>query len=684
MGSPAVHQVLHGYADGHRLLASSIKDLASADARMMLELSDASGRGAGTLFDPYLTGYLLPQSGLYALARTWFAPEMPRPGCVWTHTLILGDEVLGKLEEPSRLLALFRRPHGPHVDVTQYETPLNSTPAKSSAARPSFPVHVHAALIEAAYDAWPRPLLVRADTAAEFEPFVLAIWRQQWPGLRRVTTFCSGALSVRSAGDRPLWLQAGPESALRRHGASQPFDMRRAPLQGASRWAVVAAQDLDGPTGHATPLQAFLARAGGDSADAGLFPALVMLYALLPSPGSAPAHWKHAADAALRMAELEDRLPDTALGAALGARENTAEEAAVLRALIERGDTRFGVPERVGRLWRSDAGAALQLIAALATFEKRAAEAAIEAAAPHLSPTGLNDLSQHPSEPSVATVLRLIASRFSGLFLHEGFIWRFNDATMAVAESIASSVDELQLGAPAERELFARLIESGDDRWASFAFSIAADDGALVRHVLDAAAAGRDVGALWWLEVAQRSTAANEWLLQRGPSPRVLAGIATAAPQLSSKIAAGFQPTPWAEALASFDRESQLRPRGDDRRLCVMALAVGSRHADDPASVTLVDTAVAALFDEARHGSLMLPEREWISSVLPHDGKGRDWDLCERMVKLLVKVARRHNADPRTLRAARHHLIRASMEQRVRSDEGSKGPWWSSFLPRWR
>ena len=35
-------------------------------------------------FDQYVTGYPLDSINAYALAMTWYAPEMPRPGCVWT------------------------------------------------------------------------------------------------------------------------------------------------------------------------------------------------------------------------------------------------------------------------------------------------------------------------------------------------------------------------------------------------------------------------------------------------------------------------------------------------------------------------------------------------------------------------------------------------------------------------
>src|SRR5262249_10651964 len=90
-----VDQALHGYEDGHRLLAGS-RPLPRDAERTMLVLSDLSGSGSIDGFESYLTGYALPSAGAYALARTWVALEMPRPGCVWTHTLLLDLDVLDR------------------------------------------------------------------------------------------------------------------------------------------------------------------------------------------------------------------------------------------------------------------------------------------------------------------------------------------------------------------------------------------------------------------------------------------------------------------------------------------------------------------------------------------------------------------------------------------------------------
>ena len=136
MAQPAtliVHQALHGYKDGHRLLASSL-GLKGRDASKLLVMSDVSGPNAQIVSDGYLTGYPLLDCGLYALARTWPAPEMPRPGCVWTHTLLIDFADLAIIDSVT-LIGSFRRPQPP--DLTAYSGPIATSATSISGSRPS-------------------------------------------------------------------------------------------------------------------------------------------------------------------------------------------------------------------------------------------------------------------------------------------------------------------------------------------------------------------------------------------------------------------------------------------------------------------------------------------------------------------------------------------------------------------
>lgn len=122
-----IHQSLHGYLQGHNLLTSS-KKLDNEDLDLMKRLSDWTG------FLPhddegYLTMYPLPSNNnLYVIAKTWYASEMKRPGCVWTHSIVidLADIVDGF--NFIDLLNLFVRPRNNNYE--NYSKVIDYRPSK--------------------------------------------------------------------------------------------------------------------------------------------------------------------------------------------------------------------------------------------------------------------------------------------------------------------------------------------------------------------------------------------------------------------------------------------------------------------------------------------------------------------------------------------------------------------------
>lgn len=191
-----VHQTLHGYAEGHRLLVGSV-NLSPKDMRTLLTMSDISGPGARINESGYLTGYPLTESGFYALARTWAAPEMPRPGCVWTHTLLIEFADLATLASLAELDLLFRRPELPAYG--DYTKPLcvGDTPAARALAGDDL---AWCRLLLAALYGKPgeRVIAVR-PVGVDVDAVVLAIWSQQWPRLRRGFRFCTLTAADRSS-----------------------------------------------------------------------------------------------------------------------------------------------------------------------------------------------------------------------------------------------------------------------------------------------------------------------------------------------------------------------------------------------------------------------------------------------------------------------------------------------------
>ena len=104
-----INQMLFGYDNGHHLLAASCS-IEHSERKILEVLCDYSGSIITKAFDGYITGYPLPMSGYYALSITWIAQELPRPGSVWTHTLLFPMQLSSDELCSISILHLFRRP----------------------------------------------------------------------------------------------------------------------------------------------------------------------------------------------------------------------------------------------------------------------------------------------------------------------------------------------------------------------------------------------------------------------------------------------------------------------------------------------------------------------------------------------------------------------------------------------
>ena len=115
-----IEQFLHGYNNGHHLIAGSAS-LPLMDADRMSYLSDWSGYANPFNKDTsYITAYPLAESNSYVIAKSWYADEMSRPGCVWTHSLVVKMDGLGQKVNFYDLLKLFRRPEKEGEDFMSY------------------------------------------------------------------------------------------------------------------------------------------------------------------------------------------------------------------------------------------------------------------------------------------------------------------------------------------------------------------------------------------------------------------------------------------------------------------------------------------------------------------------------------------------------------------------------------
>lgn len=241
-----IHQAIHGYAEGHTLLASSIR-LGKRDSRTMLVLSDLAGSGGIVGDNGYLTGYPLPESGYYVLAKTWLAPEMRRPGCVWTHSLIIPAAFIDKISRyPFLDNDLFARPEFGRYEL--YKSPLLPIP-HASAGRTFSPSQeaVVKAVLSALYT-HPSKSVFFAEEDSPATAAVLGVWAQQWPALKARFRFCTSVASDRSADGHQFDLQAtrkgikNPSALLK-----SSLDVRKLRIVEAA-WLQVAVDDVIGPS----------------------------------------------------------------------------------------------------------------------------------------------------------------------------------------------------------------------------------------------------------------------------------------------------------------------------------------------------------------------------------------------------------------------------------------------------
>lgn len=188
-----LHQTLHGYNCGHHLLASSIK-LSDKSVRKMEKLSDLSGNVMIEGFEQYYTGYYLAEEHYYVVACTWYAPEMNRPGCVWTHSLLIKEETISNWKQNIvELMSLFRRPQ----DNNSFE--LYEKEIVPQCSEKNSPVLDREKMKYIMWAIWGKsyPVIVPVDKANEFINELLSMLFCQYANIRKGFSFSTGALTVR-------------------------------------------------------------------------------------------------------------------------------------------------------------------------------------------------------------------------------------------------------------------------------------------------------------------------------------------------------------------------------------------------------------------------------------------------------------------------------------------------------
>lgn len=177
-----LNQFLFGYEEGHRLLVGS-EPLPESVIRILLPFSDLVPGLPTAKFRSYWTGFPVPQLRSYALMHTWPAPEMPRPGCVWTHLITIPFGELTGIDHLGSLRRLFRQPRGPS-EFSTYKLPVFAYLEESNDL---VDTGEELRVLRAVYSR--DGTKVPSTDQDDIESAIFSVWSQQWPRLRRSFSF---------------------------------------------------------------------------------------------------------------------------------------------------------------------------------------------------------------------------------------------------------------------------------------------------------------------------------------------------------------------------------------------------------------------------------------------------------------------------------------------------------------
>ena len=192
-----IHQTLHGYQHGHNKLNSSII-LPPIDEDRMKILSDWSEYAGGIDGDmSYITVYPLSQDNLFVIAKTWYADEMSRPGCVWTHSLIID---LSEIDDSFDFRKLKYYFHRPSDDKYSYDKNIEVNAIDNDNTNVSIRRQDIWILYNLIVQNKTSLILGVEDTSMYYQDVILSILQYLPIGIIKNLRICTGASSIRKDG----------------------------------------------------------------------------------------------------------------------------------------------------------------------------------------------------------------------------------------------------------------------------------------------------------------------------------------------------------------------------------------------------------------------------------------------------------------------------------------------------
>jgi len=636
MATATIHQAIHGYRDGHRLLSSSTP-LSAEATRTMLVLSDMSGPSMQPGFDEYLTGYPLTGADFFVVAKTWYAPEMQRPGCVWTHSLLIPRSHVGRVPT-TKLRAAFRRPQAEGVEsAAAAAVELPETVASDTSE--GFADRALAASMIGAVLGQPRPVIVVAETATQYEALFLRLWEELWPAERARFSFCTGALMPRSNAGSLLDLQAVPRAippSQFRKSASTALILDAVRARGeAEPWVDLV---LDDAANGEARFRTWLESAAGGDAGRAAVPSLAPIFGAWHAPGASA---RTALAAVLGAEELDARARDRLVGMAFD-RASSESGAAGRRELllaicayreIELASLASTLEVQIRRLFddsRADGVALVQALLGGALTE--AGEHVLRDAVQVLVPNDLESFGgvQASYLPTLAGTKPQLAS--------SPVLWKQvgNRGGEVLAQLGSTDLDEEKRAAIVDAVLCSGADVSVD------ALVRFGGKTAIFRGLAAIATGQLPLSWPWRSALGVHRDTVLEWL-ERIPSPspgELELGTRFLSPRYTQARLAAV----WKAGLASADSVvSRVASFG-------LTLAFAEGDVESPLFALCLQTT----YDAAAGSRMDYDEWEWLQDQAPPVSWYRTWDRCERLAAVVARLVEKQRAPLETLFAIVH------------------------------
>lgn len=661
MAPASIHQAIHGYRDGHRLLSSST--LLSADAaRAMLVLSDMSGSSMQPGFDEYLTGYPLPDSEFFVLAKTWYAPEMQRPGCVWTHSLLIPRAQVSHIMTAG-LLEMFRRPQLEGVEEAAATRMVLGEDAGSGPSGGGFGDRALAAALVGAVLGQPRPVIVAVDTAAQVEAVVLRLWEELWPSERARFSFCTGALMPRSNAGALLDLQAVPRAIppaqLRKSAATALVLDIRVPSK-PEAWVDLV---IEGTTRGDTTFRTWLEAAAGTDSSRSIVPSLAPIFGEWHAPNSSA---RSALASVVHAKNLDPSARSRLVGMALDRADTEAgatRRRELLQDLCGERDADLSpvtpmLEEQARKVFEESRVEGVALVLSLLGSElTEVGERVLRAAVRLLVPRDLETFGDAQASflPTIAGANPPLAS--------SSILWK------RVGGRSGEVLTQLNALNPTDEERGAivdAILASGRD--VSVDALVRFGGKAAIFRGLFAITAGQvKLSWPWRSALSAQPDTVLEWI-ESLPTPS-LHDLEIGSRLLSPKATQGRLVKVWKAGTAE---AASLVPR-------VAAFGLTLAFWEGIASSSLLAMCFQPTYNAAASSQLEYDEWDWLREHAPSVSWYRDWDRCERLAAAVARLLEKENAPLETVFGVVHSRAAIRKVAAILSEDRSTRPYLKSL-----